>query len=89
MRKLTYVTLVLALIGFVVFNVDAYQRTKGYLKKNGTYVAPHYKTSSDKSKMDNWSTKGNVNPTTGKKGTVNPSGIKSKKHKKISKSGHL
>jgi hypothetical protein len=42
----------------------------GYTKKNGTYVAPHYKTSPNKTKVDNWSTKPNVNPYTGKQGTV-------------------
>ena len=50
----------------------AQKRTKGYTKKNGTYVAPHHKTKSNKSKHDNYSTKGNTNPYTGKKGTVDP-----------------
>jgi hypothetical protein len=48
------------------------KRTNGYTKKNATYVAPHYKTKSNKTKLDNYSTKGNTNPYTGKKGTVNP-----------------
>lgn len=43
--------------------------TKGYIKKDGTYVAPHQKTAPNKSKDDNYSTKGNTNPYTGKKGT--------------------
>lgn len=47
-------------------------RTKGYFKKNGTYVAPHYKTKRDYSKFNNYSTKGNINPYTGKKGTKDP-----------------
>ena len=45
---------------------------KGYTKKNGTYVQPHQRTNPNKTKLDNWSTKGNVNPHTGKKGTVDP-----------------
>jgi len=40
----------------------------GYLKRNGTYVAPYHKTSSNGYKFDNWSAKGNINPFTGKKG---------------------
>lgn len=44
----------------------------GYTKKNGTYVEPHYKTNQDESKFNNYSTQGNVNPYTGKQGTVNP-----------------
>jgi hypothetical protein len=47
-------------------------KVKGYTKKNGTYVAPHVRTSPNKTKMDNYSTKGNVNPVTGKPGTVDP-----------------
>jgi hypothetical protein len=45
---------------------------KGHMKKNGTYVAPHDRTAPNKTKTDNWSTKGNVNPETGKAGTKSP-----------------
>ena len=45
---------------------------KGYVKKDGTYVAPSHATNPNKSKSDNWSTKGNVNPHTGKDGTKDP-----------------
>ena len=45
----------------------------GYVKKNGTYVAPHFKTTPNKTKADNFSTKPNINPYTGKVGTkTNP-----------------
>lgn len=47
-------------------------RVRGYTKKDGTYVAPHHRTKPDKSKTNNWSSKGNVNPYTGKKGSKNP-----------------
>jgi hypothetical protein len=47
-------------------------RVKGHTAKNGTYVPAHERTKANKSKSDNWSTKGNVNPRTGKKGTVDP-----------------
>lgn len=60
---------------------EAASRVKGYTKKNGTYVAPHYKSSPNKSKFDNFSTKGNINPYTVKKGTVNPYKITPKKYK--------
>jgi len=42
---------------------------KGYYKKNGTYVQPHYRSNPNYTKSDNWSTYGNINPYTGKKGT--------------------
>lgn len=45
---------------------------KGYTKKNGTHIAAHRQTNADKSKANNWSTKGNVNPYTGKKGRKKP-----------------
>lgn len=45
---------------------------KGYTRKDGTYVAPHYRSSPDSSVFNNYSTQGNVNPYTGKTGTVNP-----------------
>jgi len=40
----------------------------GYYKKNGTYVAPHYRTSPNDTTQDNYSTRGNVNPYTGQGG---------------------
>ena len=41
---------------------------EGYFRKDGTYVRGHYRSSPDKSFNNNWSTKGNYNPYTGKKG---------------------
>ena len=48
------------------------QSVHGYRKKNGTYVAPYHRTSPNKTQRDNWSSKGNVNPYTGKIGTKVP-----------------
>jgi hypothetical protein len=42
---------------------------KGYTKKDGTYVGPHHRSAPDSSKSNNWSTKGNINPYSGKPGT--------------------
>ena len=60
---------ILILISTSVF-ADVY--VKGYTKKNGTYVQPHYRSNPDGNIYNNWSTQGNVNPYTGKAGTVNP-----------------
>lgn len=57
------------LVLFAVNEVSAVQRVGGYVKKNGTYVKPYYKTSPNGSKLDNYSNKGNINPYTGKRGT--------------------
>lgn len=45
---------------------------RGYTKKDGKYVAPHYRSAPNQSTSDNWSSKGNVNPYTGQKGTKAP-----------------
>jgi hypothetical protein len=42
---------------------------RGYTTKRGTYVAPHRQTDPDHTQRNNYSTKGNVNPSTGKTGT--------------------
>ncbi len=42
---------------------------RGYTTKRGTYVAPHRQTSSDHTQLNNYSTKGNYNSSTGKTGT--------------------
>jgi hypothetical protein len=41
----------------------------GYSRSNGTYVAPHYKTSPNSTVQDNYSYKGNTNPYTGSTGS--------------------
>lgn len=47
-------------------------RVRGYTKKDGTYVAPHYRNSPNRSRSDNYSARGNYNRYTGAKGSVNP-----------------
>jgi hypothetical protein len=46
-------------------------RVGGHTTKSGKYVAPHMRSAPDHSKANNWSTKGNSDPYTGKKGTHN------------------
>lgn len=63
-------------VGLLSLSVQAEARTtrvRGYYKPStGSYVAPHYKTTPNRSKFDNFSTKGNYNPYTGKMGTMDP-----------------
>ena len=42
---------------------------KGYVKGDGTYVAPHMRSAADGDFSNNWTTQGNVNPYTVKEGT--------------------
>ena len=44
----------------------------GYTKKDGTVVAPYQRTAPNGTQRDNWSSKPNVNPYTGKEGTKEP-----------------
>ena len=52
--------------------VSAQVRVKGYVKRDGTYVAPYYRSKPNSTTLDNYSTKGNYNPYSGKVGTQNP-----------------
>jgi len=44
----------------------------GHYNSNGTYIQGYYKTAPNNTINDNFSTKPNINPYTGKVGTVNP-----------------
>jgi hypothetical protein len=44
--------------------------------RNGTYVSGHYRTNPDDSFWNNWSSRGNVNPHTGRVGTRQPGGTR-------------
>jgi hypothetical protein len=58
-----------ALVAFPAGEAAAQTHVKGYYKSNGTYVAPHYRSKPNNTQRDNYSTYGNYNPYTGKKGT--------------------
>lgn len=46
---------------------DVYVR--GYFRRNGTFVFPHFRSTPDSNIWNNWSTYPNINPYTGKQGT--------------------
>ena len=69
-RKLSIVVAfcLLALFAFSsIANASVYVR--GYYRSNGTYVAPHYRSSPNSTYLDNYSYQGNINPYTGSVGT--------------------
>ena len=49
---------------------DVYVR--GYSRGDGTYVQPHYRSNPDGNAFNNWSSRGNINPYTGREGTIDP-----------------
>lgn len=71
--KLKHIAVAVLAVSFVVpAFAQSSHAVRGYTRKDGTYVAPHRATNPDNTRMNNWSTKGNVNPYTGKEGTVDP-----------------
>lgn len=68
--KKTLILLLIMTLSFCAFGKEV--KVKGYTKKDGTYVAPHTRSSPNSTQRDNYGTKGNYNPSTGKSGTQTP-----------------
>lgn len=65
--------LIAALVGLSATAASAQPvQRDGYIRKDGTYVAPSYSTRPNGTKLDNYSTQGNYNPYSGRTGTVDP-----------------
>lgn len=61
--------------GIMVFSASAEARdtyVRGYTQKNGTYVQPYHRSASDNSAVNNYGSRGNYNPYSGKQGQENP-----------------
>ena len=63
-----FLCILLAFLPSLIFASDVY--VNGYTRKDGTYVQGHYRSAPNNTVSDNFSTYGNVNPYTGKPGTV-------------------
>jgi opacity protein-like surface antigen len=61
---------VAALLASTVAQAQTY--VQGYTRADGTYVQGHYRSDANSTKLDNYSTRGNVNPYTGERGTIDP-----------------
>lgn len=61
-------TVVLVAIALTSVSAFADKYVGGYMKRDGTYVAPHYQTNPNQYRYDNYSSQGNVNPYTGQRG---------------------
>lgn len=69
MKSFCLLSVLLALLlGGNVDYADAARatRVRGGVTKKGVYRQPHYRTTPDKSRYNNYGTKGNSNPYTGK-----------------------
>ena len=82
MKTLTKLTLtmkkaILALVllgSAITANAQGYHYVRPYVRSNGTFVQGHYQTNPDGNIYNNWSTYPNVNPFTGRQGTIQPYG---------------
>ena len=63
MKKIILGAVALVLFGFAQANADY---VRGYVRKDGTYVAPHQRTSPDRNPYNNYNYPGNYNPNTGR-----------------------
>ncbi len=66
------IALMFALLASASTATLADQYVNGHVRKDGTYVQPHYRSDANSNRFDNYSSQGNYNPYTGKEGTVNP-----------------
>ena len=64
MRKIALATLM-----FVCSTAMADNFVQGYMRSDGTYVAPHYRSEQNTYRMDNYSSQGNTNPYSGQRGS--------------------
>ena len=74
MKKISLWVVSIAVLFSFIFSTtaDAAVSVKGYYRKDGTYVAPHYRSTPDGIATNNWSYPGNTNPYTGETATGNP-----------------
>lgn len=72
MRKLSLFWLMAGVWAMLAGQVWADTFVRGYTRKDGTYVQPHYRSNPDGNRFNNFSTQGNTNPYTGRAGTVDP-----------------
>ena len=66
--KKFFIIMVITLMTSVMSFAQSTKYQKGYYRKDGTYVQGHYKTQSDRTNHNNFSTSTNANPYTGSTG---------------------
>jgi hypothetical protein len=55
-------------LSLLSFSAQADQYVRGYTRHDGTYVAPHHRSTPNHNQYDNYSSQGNSNPYTGQQG---------------------
>lgn len=67
-----YLLLAIGLLFLSAPAIAADTLVNGYYKSNGSYVKPHFRSKANNTTYDNYSTRGNTNPYTGRRGTKTP-----------------
>lgn len=70
------VLILFTLVPGLAFASDHDASVRGHVRRDGTYVQPHRRTTPDDSARNNWSSTPNVNPWTGAPGKRDPDAIK-------------
>jgi hypothetical protein len=60
--------------GYGIGSNSSNHAVQGYVTQQGTYVQPHYQTNPNTTTLDNYGTRGNINPYNGHIGTRSPYG---------------
>ena len=64
-RAISSLLLAIVMLAFSVVAFAGDVKVRGYFRKDGTYVQPHYRTAPDSNPYNNYSFPGNYNPYTG------------------------
>lgn len=72
MKRALAALIIVGLSGASAASAQGTVAVRGHVTKDGVYVPPHERTAPNGTTTDNWSSKPNVNPYTGKVGTVDP-----------------
>lgn len=63
------IVLAVALVALTATASFADEYVNGYMRQDGTYVQPHYRSEPNQYRNDNYSSQGNTNPYTGERGS--------------------
>jgi len=69
MNRLIKILAILVVMCVTTLTAEANVHVRGYYRRNGTYVQPHWRSNPDGNFHNNWSTYPNINPYTGAVGT--------------------
>lgn len=82
MKTILFTVIAVILSSVPVSAQDTY--VDGYVRSDGTYVQPHFRSQADNNLDNNFSTRGNTNPYTGSAGREHPPSLNSRQNENSS-----